>query len=136
MSGHTRPKVVVSDAISSWLIYQCKKSKMLKHSLHGYDDQRILSDWTRGFWSITCEVEFSQIYGLQREKREKRIVRSFILGLAYFTQKVVTIFFKKLKFSFSVLFLGKQEFFWKIRLRHFVLFLEFYHSVKLQKKMI
>ena len=110
MSGHTRPKVVVSDATSTWLIYQCKKSKMLKHSLQGYDDQRILSDWTRGFWSITCEVEFSQIYGLQGEKREKRIVRSFILGLAYFTQKVVTIFLKYSNFHFGSFFWASKNF--------------------------
>ena len=91
-------------------------------------DERIL---VYNLWSrILPDIWFA------RGKKGKKDCEVFHFRFSLLHAKSSDNFFKILKFSFWVLFLGKQEFFSKIRLRHFVLFLEFYHSAKLQKKMI
>ena len=63
MPEHTQPRSAVSDATFPRWISKCKKSKIWSSPSRDTDNERILqSDWTRVFWHITCEREFSQ-YG-------------------------------------------------------------------------
>ena len=76
---------VVSDATFPGWISLGKKSKKLMHTSKDIYDQRILHyDWTRAFYSITCEPEFSQLWSLHRKTENCNVFH-----LIYFQQKVM-----------------------------------------------
>ena len=68
----TTNQVVASNTTFSWWIYPCKKSRILMHCF-----QRYWWPTNSGIWlddsisPITCEQEFSQVWGVYRKTKLK-----------------------------------------------------------------
>ena len=73
MAGHTRPtKPKATVSVATYLYEKNPRHHLI--SSRDIDDQIILqSDWTRTFYPITCEPEFSQIWGLNRKIENQKI---------------------------------------------------------------
>ena len=127
---------VVSDATFPGWISLGKKSKKLMHTSKDIYDQRILHyDWTRAFYSITCEPEFSQLWSLHRKTENCNVFH-----LIYFQQKVmIKSYENSKKTSFWALFAyfrANKNFFRKSVSVTFFLLLYFYCCVEFQKKLM
>ena len=89
------------------------------------DTQSILqSDWMRTFWLVTCEAEFSQIWGSQRETENRKF-----FYLSSFQEKVMTKFYEDSRKFWTHLgaflpIIGQANIFMESKT---FLFLDFYH---------
>ena len=79
---------------------------ILIHCFQRFDDRRILqSDWTRSFCHVTCEPEFSHIWGLHRKIEKCNIFHFRLIPV------MTTIYEKqeKIHFGFFLPILGKTK---------------------------
>ena len=73
MVEHTRLHPTKNNSLSRYLSAANMSMKKLIPSRY-IDDQSILQyDWTRAFWTITCEPEFSQICALRKKIENHKI---------------------------------------------------------------